>query len=168
MAKSSTSLDKWRGYFSSAESDIFNVIKRAIMVASSDYPSEFKLNRDGIAELLFACKLAKCRGCGRTELAVPSDDPVEGNGDDKCKCGTESRGIKDAKESKAYRRDDDDDDDRKMANVDRICDQSFEAAEALSDEIEEETRMVEEVSRIKGIIDDSEEEVFLVFVFVAV
>lgn len=73
MAKVLTSLDDWREYFSTANSDIFDIITHAITVAAADYPREFTLNRGGIAELLFSR-----RGRGGIELAVlPSDDPAK-------------------------------------------------------------------------------------------
>ncbi|KAK6125196.1 hypothetical protein DH2020_041062 [Rehmannia glutinosa] len=89
MANTSSSLDKWREYFRSANSDIFDIIEHAIMVAASDCPYDFKLKRDRIAETLFACKVTKCFGCDRVELAVPNGDGLE-KSEDKYKSGIEA------------------------------------------------------------------------------
>lgn len=48
-----------------ANADIFEIIKRAIMVAASDHPVEFLTKRDDIAQTLFSCKLINCAGCAR-------------------------------------------------------------------------------------------------------
>ncbi|KAK7831604.1 putative mediator of rna polymerase ii transcription subunit 26a [Quercus suber] len=71
MAKKSGSLDYWRNYFRTANSDIFEIIDHAIMVATLDFPKKFKLRRDRIAERLFSCKFSRCLGCDRVELPVP-------------------------------------------------------------------------------------------------
>ncbi|KAK6124819.1 hypothetical protein DH2020_041435 [Rehmannia glutinosa] len=89
MANTSSSLDKWREYFRSANSDIFDIIEHAIMVAASDCPYDFKLKRDRIAETLFACKVTKCFGCDRVELAVPNGDGLD-KSEDKYKSGIEA------------------------------------------------------------------------------
>ncbi|KAI3760702.1 hypothetical protein L1987_51101 [Smallanthus sonchifolius] len=64
----------WREYFKKSNGDIFETIEKAIMVAVSDYPKEFGVRRDGIAQLLFNCKLIKCYGCDKVELGVPGVD----------------------------------------------------------------------------------------------
>ncbi|KAI9115235.1 hypothetical protein K1719_013554 [Acacia pycnantha] len=56
----SDSLEYWRNYFQTANSDIFDIIDHAIMVAVSDNPNEFRLRRDEIAELLFSSKDGGC------------------------------------------------------------------------------------------------------------
>ncbi|KAL0404783.1 UNVERIFIED_CONTAM: putative mediator of RNA polymerase II transcription subunitb [Sesamum radiatum] len=166
MANASMSLDKWREYFRSANSDIFDIIEHAILVAASDCPYDFKLKRDRIAERLFACKVTKCFGCERIELAVPTGDGVE-KSEDKYKSGIEAGGSKDTKESKANSssRDDDDDDDddddhREVMemNVNQISNYSYGDVDALTDEIEEESQFFGEVLRIKEILDNNEEE----------
>ncbi|KAL2226066.1 UNVERIFIED_CONTAM: putative mediator of RNA polymerase II transcription subunit 26b, partial [Sesamum indicum] len=163
MANASMSLDKWREYFRSANSDIFDIIEHAIMVAASDCPYVFKLKRDQIAERLFACKVTKCFGCERIELAVPTGDGVE-KSEDKYKSGIEAGGSKDTKESKvnsSSRDDDDDDDDHREVmemNVNQISNYSYGDVDALTDEIEEESQFFGEVLRIKEILDNNEEE----------
>ncbi|KAL0359646.1 UNVERIFIED_CONTAM: putative mediator of RNA polymerase II transcription subunitb [Sesamum angustifolium] len=166
MANASMSLDKWREYFRSANSDIFDIIEHAILVAASDCPYDFKLKRDRIAERLFACKVTKCFGCERIELAVPTGDGVE-KSEDKYKSGIEAGGSKDTKESKvnSSSRDDDDDDDddddhREVMemNVNQISNYSYGDVDALTDEIEEESQFFGEVLRIKEILDNNQEE----------
>ncbi|KAL7097695.1 hypothetical protein ACP275_10G159700 [Erythranthe tilingii] len=165
MANASVaSLDKWREYFRSANSNIFGIIEYAIMVAASDCPYDFKLKRDRIAEMLFACKMTKCFGCDRIELAVPNGVVLEKNEDKYNKSGADAGGSKDTKESKvnSSTREEDDDvdddvDDREM-NVNHVSNYSYGDAEALTDEIEEESQLFGEVLRIKEIVDNYEDE----------
>lgn len=160
MADTSVSLDKWRDYFRSANSDIFNIIEHAILVAASDCPYDFKLKRDRIAEMLFTCKVTKCFGCDRIELAVPNADGLE-KSEDQFKSGIEPGGSKDTKESKVNSSSRDYDDHREVMemNVNQISNYGYGDAEALTDEIEEESQFYGEVLRIKEIIDNNEEEV---------
>lgn len=174
MTKNPVSLDKWRDYFSTANSDIFCIIEHAIMVAVSDCPYDFKLKRDRIAEVLFTCKVTKCLGCNRAELCVGNDDCLKGiDGDGEFKTGVEAVGSnKDSKESKmnsSSRDEDDEEDEEDDDNNDdhsvetnaknRVRDHDCDDAEALNDEIEEESQFLEEVFRIKGVIEDREGKV---------
>lgn len=165
MATTPVSLDKWREYFRGANSDIFDIIEHAVMVAACDCPYDFKLKRDRIAEMLFTCKVTKCFGCDRVELAIPNADGVEKRDDnDKCRSGIEAGGSKDTKESKVNSSGDDDDHDHHrevavMNVVNQVSNNSYGDAEALTDEMEEESQMLDEVFRIKAIIENSEEEV---------
>lgn len=155
-------LDKWREYFRSCcNSDIFDIIEHAILVAASDCPKEFKLRRDRIAETLFSAKLIKCVGCDHVELGVKSD----GDGEEfKIDGGFEFEGGR-SKESKVDScRDDHDDDHHHGADGDEMNDQmvshfSYDDAEALTDEIEKESQIHGEVLRIKEVLENSEDEV---------
>ncbi|KAK4346096.1 hypothetical protein RND71_036272 [Anisodus tanguticus] len=128
------------------------------MVAAIDHPKEFKLRRDGIAELIFTCNITNCFGCDKVELVVPNADDIVPNVDevvpntddeDTIKCNfefvKELEGC-DVKENKSE------------MNVNKISNYSYSEAEALSDEIEEESQTVGEVLRIKKIIDNNQEE----------
>ncbi|GER52550.1 transcription elongation factor-related family protein [Striga asiatica] len=170
MAKNTSfsSLDKWRDYFRTANSDIFDIIEKAIMVAASDCPYDFKLKRDRIAELLFACKITRCFGCERLELAIPGGGWPE-KSEDKYKSGVEAGGSKDTKESKVNSSDrcciDDGDDcddvnhrEVMEMNMNRVRDDSYGDVEALNDEIEEESQFYGEVLRIKEVLDNHKEE----------
>ncbi|CAK7340286.1 unnamed protein product [Dovyalis caffra] len=178
----SVSLDYWRDYFRTANSDIFGIIDHAILVAASDCPKEFKLRRDRIAERLFSCRLIKCTGCNRVELAVPGHD--DGESDDRGCCskrrdGDNSGGGDDdddveididdggfeyegggSKESKvnSSNRDNDIDNGEVNLNDQLVSNFSFGDAEALTDEIEEVSQTVDEVLRIKDILYNSQHE----------
>lgn len=148
----SGSLDNWRNYFRSANGDIFDIIDHAVMVAALDCPKEFKLRRDRIAEKLFTCKLTRCSGCDRVELAVPSGNEFDDDEDD-CKrdgCEFEAGG---SKESKVNSSRDDHVSNQIVSNF--SC---GDIAEALTDEIEEESQVVGEVLRIKEILLNSQDE----------
>ena len=165
MAKKSGSLDYWRNYFRTANSDIFEIIDHAIMVAASDCPKEFKLRRDRIAERLFSCKLSRCLGCDRVELAVPcgggeedeteeeddSDGGCKSSGFERGGCEFEPGGSKESKNSNTV--------DHGEMNVNQVSNYSYGEAEALTDEIEEQSEIVGEVLRIKEILYNSEYEV---------
>ncbi|XP_062166629.1 probable mediator of RNA polymerase II transcription subunit 26b [Alnus glutinosa] len=160
MAKKSGSLENWRNYFRTASSDIFDIIDHAIMVAASDCPKEFRLRRDRIAERLFSCRLTRCSGCDRVELAVPDGEEEEDDDDDGgCKssefdrdaCEFEAGGSKESKANSSR-------DDLGEMNMNQITNYSYGEAEALTDEIEEESEIVGEVLRIKDILYDCEVE----------
>lgn len=158
MAAKSGSMDYWRNYFRNANSDIFSIIDYAILVAASDCPKEFRLRRDRIAEQLFSCRLTRCLGCDRVELAVAGD--VDGDdGETGFKndfagdgCEFEAGG---SKESKAYSSRDD----QGEMNFNQLSNYSFGEAEALTDEMEQESQIVGEVLRIKEILSNLDEEV---------
>lgn len=153
----SGSLDNWRNYFRSANGDIFDIIDHAVMVAALDCPKEFKLRRDRIAEKLFTCKLTRCSGCDRVELAVPSGNEFDDDEED-CKrdgCEFEAGG---SKESKVNSCRDDHVSNQIVSNF-----SSGDIAEALTDEIEEESQVVGEVLRIKEILHNSRDEVSVCF-----
>ncbi|CAN4118670.1 unnamed protein product [Withania somnifera] len=156
MAKSSGSLEKWRDYFGRANSDIFDIIEYAVMVAAVDCPKEFKLRRDKIAEMLFTCKLTMCFGCDKVELALPiiGNDDVDGKMKGKNEFGGGgAAGV--SKESKANSSVDHHD---VELNVNQVSNYSYGEAEALTEEIEEQTQTFEEVMSIKDIIDNSQAE----------
>ncbi|KAL0316740.1 UNVERIFIED_CONTAM: putative mediator of RNA polymerase II transcription subunitb [Sesamum radiatum] len=158
MATTPVSLDKWREYFRGANSDIFDIIEHAVMVAACDCPYDFKLKRDRIAEMLFTCKFTKCFGCDRVELAVPNPDSVEkrDDDDDKYRSGIEAGGgSKDTKESKVN---DEHRTEIVVMDVNQISNNSYGDVEVLTDEIEEESQILDEVLRIKAILDNRQEE----------
>lgn len=134
-SKSAGRMDYWRDYFRTSNGDLFETIEKAIIVAASDYPKEFRIRRDGIAQTLFSCKLIKCSGCDKLELGFPADDEQQ---------------------------DDDDDDDHKEVNVgnnnNQVSNYSYGVAEALTDEIEEESQLFGEVMRIKEVVDNHQDE----------
>ncbi|XP_027330855.1 probable mediator of RNA polymerase II transcription subunit 26b [Abrus precatorius] len=165
MTMNKGSLDYWRNYFRASNSDIFDIIGHAIMVAASDCPKEFRLRRDGIAERLFSCRLSRCLGCDRVELSVSMDDE---DGDDEGGSGGGGGRKSDfdgdgaefefeagaSKESKVNSSRDD----HGEMNLNQVSNYSYGEAEALTDEIEEESKHVEEVFRIKEILLNYEEE----------
>lgn len=158
----SGSLDCWRSYFRSANSDIFDIIDHAIKVAASDCPKEFRLRRDGIAERLFSSKVTRCLGCDRLELAVSGDDEEEDGG---CKSDFDRDGGEveagASKESKVHSSKDD----HGEMNTNHVNNFSYGEAEALTDEIEEESQFVGEVLRIKETLHNSEVEVGSLYLF---
>ncbi|XP_054781963.1 probable mediator of RNA polymerase II transcription subunit 26b isoform X2 [Prosopis cineraria] len=149
------SLDYWRSYFRTANSDIFDIIDHAIMVAASDCPKEFRLRRDGIAERLFSCLMTRCLGCERLEWAVSGVDEEYDGG---CKSGFNGDGVEveagASKESKAHSSRDD----HGEMNMNHFNNYSYGEAEALTDDIEEESQLVREILRIKEILRNSEGE----------
>lgn len=157
MADAAVSLEKWRGYFRSASSDIFSIIEHAILVAASDCPYDFRLKRDRIAEMLFTCKAIKCFGCDKVELAVPNGDGL-GNSEDKLKSEIDAGGSKESKVNSSSRDYDAEVMEMNTNHVVNYSDGDAEA-EALTDDIEAESHFYGEVLRIKDVVDNFEEEV---------
>lgn len=174
------SLDNWRDYFRRANSDIFDIIEHAIMVAASDCPKEFKGRREKIAELLFTCRLTRCLGCDRVELAVSEVDngsndgevkmvikgvdQFHGDHDDDDDHVDGGNGSKGSKVNSTTRDNYDDDDDHNTGDggdmmMNHQSNFSYDDAEALTDEIEEANEVVEEVLRIKELLLNSKDEV---------
>ncbi|KAI4386582.1 hypothetical protein MLD38_004503 [Melastoma candidum] len=156
MKPNSVGVDYWREYFRPSNRSIFDIIDGAIMVAASDCPQEFKLRRDRIAERLFSCRLARCSGCDRVELAVPSggEDVDRDDEDGLMKSGIAGDGdARGGSKVNSTGRDD-----RRDTALNREANYSHGGAEALTDDIGEESRILEEVSRIKGILMNYEEE----------
>ncbi|KAL4203336.1 hypothetical protein AMTRI_Chr01g103500 [Amborella trichopoda] len=132
-------LDDWREFFREAGSDIFSVIEYAITIAASDCPKEFRLRRDKIAERLYACKLIRCGECDNVTVAMPGEERESG-----------FEGGSGGKESKVNSSSDD-------VDRNRISNYSYDEAEALTEEIEEESEIVREVCRIKEVLSNSDE-----------
>lgn len=156
-------LDDWRDYFRTSNSDIFDIIEHAIMVAASDCPQEFRIRRDRIAETLFSSKLAKCVVCDTVELSVPAGGGGEEGGGGCCNNivkfeeeeggrGGFGGGSKGSKVDSCR-------DDQVMGMMNQVSNYSFGEAEALTDEMEEESQIVAEVLRIKKILDNCQDEV---------
>lgn len=168
-------------------SDIFDIIEQAIMVAAADCPNEFRVRRERIAELLFTCKLTRCLGCDRVELAVSEVDNNNNNNDgdggkvnvkvvdkfhvvavdhDHVNGDADADGGSKVNSNTRENVFDDDDghggggDDHVDMNVmmNHESNFSYDAAEALTDEIEEARELVEEVLRIKEILLNSQDQ----------
>ncbi|XP_064954777.1 probable mediator of RNA polymerase II transcription subunit 26b isoform X1 [Musa acuminata AAA Group] len=144
MADSSGSLDYWRKFFRSANSDIFEVIEHAVLVAASDYPEEFRSRRDRMVENLFTVLLPRCFGCDRVAEGEEGNASVKRDGEKESKVDSNNVGPEDLN--------------RIVSNY------SFDEAEALTEEMEEEGQIVGEVLRIKEIFanhhDESESTLF--------
>ncbi|XAR48299.1 hypothetical protein NMG60_11031065 [Bertholletia excelsa] len=165
MAKKSGTMDHWRNYFGTSNSDIFDIIEHAIMVAASDCSQEFRLRRDQIAETLFSCKLTRCLGCDRVELSVSDKVARQGestgddNDDEGCKSDFDRDEYDDfegggSKESKVNSSREEPVD----MNMNQMSNYSYGDAEALTDEIEEQSQIVGEVLRVKEILGHSQDE----------
>ncbi|XP_031473173.1 probable mediator of RNA polymerase II transcription subunit 26b [Nymphaea colorata] len=131
-------IDRWRKFFRGADGDIFDVLEYAILVAASDCPKEFRIRRDEIAQKLFSCRLIRCVECDSVALAEPTEDR-DG--------GSEGCHVKESKVNSST-----DDNERN-----RISNYSYDEAEALTEEIEEESQIVGEVLRIKEVLESPDE-----------
>ncbi|XP_058107415.1 probable mediator of RNA polymerase II transcription subunit 26b [Magnolia sinica] len=147
MAVKSGVLDYWRKCFNSTNADIFEVIEYAIIIASLDCPKELRMRRDRIAEKLFSCRLTRCVGCDRVEAAAPEEDEDGG-----CKDGFGGDGDFGRKESKGNSST------NEGGKMNRVSNYSYDEAEALTEEIEEESQIVGEVLRIKEILSNKQDE----------
>ncbi|GAB4851779.1 hypothetical protein Ancab_031179 [Ancistrocladus abbreviatus] len=149
--------DHWRDYFRKANSDIFDIIEHAIVVAASDCPKEFRVRRDRIAELLFSTKLTRYTLCDSVELALPlaADDDEDEDEDDvddgRFKSDYDVGGSKESKANSSRH-------EQAELNVNHVSNYSYGEAEALTEEIEEESQIVGEAFRIKQILQNFEDE----------
>lgn len=143
MASLPGSVDYWRKFFRSADSDIFGVMEHAIVVAASDYPEEFRSRRDGLVEKFFTALLPRCLGCDRVD---PRGAEVE-----------EGRGSVRRVGEKENKVDSSNDGPDSSTRV--VSNYTYDEAEALTEEIEEEGQIVEEVLSIKEILANHHEEV---------
>lgn len=151
MAMKLRSLDEWRKFFGKANSDIFEVIQHAIMMAASDYPKEFRLRRDQIAATLFSCKSTRCFGCDHVELLLPKDEDkssgVFKSEFDRDDHAEEAGGCKEMNSCR---------DDHGEMTINQASNDNCREADSLTDEFEEQT--VEEVLMIKDLLDNEQYE----------
>ncbi|XP_049401507.1 probable mediator of RNA polymerase II transcription subunit 26b [Solanum stenotomum] len=159
MKKMSGELRQWRAYFRSSNLDIFYIIESALRVAAIDHPKEFKLRRDGINELLFSI------GGFDSDKAENVVDVEGDKGKRKCKnelvrelndCDVEKRKSESNVEVEALS--DEIEEESRVVNEALSIKNSYVEVEALSDEIEEESRVVNEALLIKKIIDNNQNE----------
>ncbi|KAK7378021.1 hypothetical protein VNO80_03457 [Phaseolus coccineus] len=151
----SWSVDEWREYFVSSNSDIFEIIENAIIVAASDCPKEFRVKRDTIAERLFCSSLTRCAGCDHVELAARGVGKESDDGG--CQNAVKRDGGEFAGASKESKVNEGGDEDAEI-DVNGVSNYSFGEAEALTDEMDEETQYVGEILRIKDVLLNRDEE----------
>ncbi|KAK4740647.1 hypothetical protein SAY87_024235 [Trapa incisa] len=157
MASALKTLDQWREYFHEVNCDIFAIIDRTIVVAALDSPEEFQLRKNRFVEQLFTSRLTRCAVCGRTEQAVPVVEEEEAT---TRPIGSNCAGKSGSQESKVNRsnRDDKADDNDNQQGEPLVSNYSIRETESPTNEIDEQFQLVEEVSRIKGILQNNEEE----------
>ncbi|KAK4725587.1 hypothetical protein R3W88_028366 [Solanum pinnatisectum] len=150
MKKMSRELRQWRAYFRSSDLNIFYIIESALRVAAIDHPKEFKLRRDGINELLFSI------GAFDSDKVENVVDVEGDKGKRKCKnelvrelndCDVEKRKSESNVEVEALS--DEIEEESRVVNEALSIKKSYVEVKALSDEIEEESRVVNEALSIK-------------------
>ncbi|KAL9232628.1 hypothetical protein vseg_007716 [Gypsophila vaccaria] len=180
-------LEKWRKYFRRVKKgDIFDVIENAIMVAALDCAKEFEFRKSRIAQLLFSCRVSRCLGCNRVDLITPHDHlpQYEDEEGDHGGCGTQSKNEFGGEDDVDFEDEDEDEEDVEVEvdiegneggggcvevgvgvevevgddEVGPCSNFSYGDAEALTDLIEEEKELVNEVLRIKDILYNSKDE----------
>ncbi|XP_059428506.1 probable mediator of RNA polymerase II transcription subunit 26b [Corylus avellana] len=128
-------LDYWRNYFEGVNSTIFEIIYNAIIVAPTDHPKEFRLQRGQIAEKLYWCHWNQCCGHDDHNEECASDLKIGG--------GNRQNTVNSSRDAHAE------------MNTGKF---SYSEAEALTDEIDEENQIFGEVIRIKEILDHFQDE----------
>ncbi|XP_041024635.1 probable mediator of RNA polymerase II transcription subunit 26b [Juglans microcarpa x Juglans regia] len=155
-------LEYWKSYFQGVDSGIFEIIDHAIMVAATDHPKEFMLQRGQIAEKLYSCQWTQCCSHEHSVVAVPKKTNNE-NLNCECACGRAKSGLTGSagdleivggRQSKV----DSSRDDHAEMKTSQVRKYTYSEAEALTDEIDEENEIIGEVRRIKEILDNSQEE----------
>ncbi|KAH9324414.1 hypothetical protein KI387_004592, partial [Taxus chinensis] len=157
-------MDRWRDFFEGAGTDICTIIENAIAVAASDCPQELMVRRDRIAQRLFACGFVRCGQCSALTLAGP-DSFSEG---DNIKGGVILPRCEGQHNHAKGSRDDGSPTNKGTSSSNEVernkaSNYSYDEAEALTEEIEEESEVIREVDRIKGILsnpDESEKQLY--------
>ncbi|XP_078446590.1 transcription elongation factor (TFIIS) family protein [Wolffia australiana] len=144
MAVESDRLEYWRKYFRSANASVFDVIEQAIHVAAADSPAELRRQRDRIAVVLFSSHLPVCHGCDNPRIPEEEEENEEEE-------ETKERGL-DCRKSARFDQEDE------LGNNPVVSNYSYDEAEALTEEIEEESQTIEEVLRIKELLFHKEDE----------
>ncbi|GAB2258650.1 hypothetical protein Droror1_Dr00014810 [Drosera rotundifolia] len=83
------SVDRWRDYFKTSNSDVIEIIEKAIMVAAVDCPKKLMARRDRLAEMLCLwCPMLSPRVKGEeaAEMVVSSDESLKSDVDDGVCC----------------------------------------------------------------------------------
>ncbi|PIA59977.1 hypothetical protein AQUCO_00400689v1 [Aquilegia coerulea] len=140
----------WRKFFQSSNADIFEILEQAIMIAATDCPNDFKFRRDEIAEKLFTCQFTRCGGCDGLELSMPKEeqnkdvvkDNSKGHGDSVYLEEKENKGNCSTNGTSEM-------------NANQVSCISYNEAEALTDVLEEEGQIIEDVFRIREILVNS-------------
>ncbi|KAG6641106.1 hypothetical protein CIPAW_09G049600 [Carya illinoinensis] len=151
-------LEYWKNYFQGVDSGIFEIIDHAIMVAATDHPKEFMLQRGQIAEKLYSCQWTQCCSHEQSVVAVPKKTNNE-NLNYECACGRAKSRLTSIAGDLNIAGD-------KQAKIDSPAEMkmklvrknTYSEAEALTDEIDEENEIIGEVKRIKEVLDNSQEE----------
>ncbi|KAJ7528934.1 hypothetical protein O6H91_15G026000 [Diphasiastrum complanatum] len=141
-------LHQWRSFFESSGTDLMTVIDRAITIASLDTPRDLLLRREGFTEKLFAPSLRS-----PSELIELENAGSDGRDSDVLQVKDEGRNEIDDGHDRVS---DPEMDDRAAYG--------YAEAEALSDEMEEESRQMKEILLIKDRLmnyhQSEEEEIF--------
>ncbi|KAI6673703.1 hypothetical protein NL676_001609 [Syzygium grande] len=138
------SLDDWREFFATTDTDIFEFIDTAITLAALDRQRDFRLRRDCIAERLFSTLTTQSRCPGYDDPPASCD-----GGDDCVRANKESKTIRDNSKGDIKR-------DRVDMNPESYLD--YGGAAAFGREIDERSQVVGEVLRIKQVLDNSQRE----------
>ncbi|XP_050242350.1 probable mediator of RNA polymerase II transcription subunit 26b [Quercus robur] len=156
------SFSYWRDYFQGVNCSIFEIIENAIKVAATDHPNEFKLQRGQIVEKLYYCQAGtQCCGQNHNELAMLNETNNGNFNDEHAIVMANTRLTSNAadlevggsEQSKV-----DSSSDQTEMNTTQESKYSYSEAEALTDEIDEESEIFLEVLRTKEILENSQDE----------
>ncbi|KAI3496334.1 hypothetical protein L1887_38692 [Cichorium endivia] len=76
-SESSAVAYEWRNYLQNGNGDIFEILRRAIMVAALDHPTEFQIRRHNIAQTLLSGELIKRFECDKCNKQCPKETKDE-------------------------------------------------------------------------------------------
>ncbi|KAL4607404.1 hypothetical protein ACB092_09G171400 [Castanea dentata] len=163
MDLNNKSFGYWRDYFQGVNcSSIFEIIDNAIIVAAIDHPKEFKSQRGQIVEKLYSCQAGtQCCGQNHNELGMLNETNNGNFNDERAIVMTNPRLTSNAadlevggsEQSKV-----DSSSDQTEMNTTQESKYSYSEAEALTDEIDEESEIFVEVLRTKEILENSQDE----------
>ncbi|KAJ0978959.1 hypothetical protein J5N97_014433 [Dioscorea zingiberensis] len=146
MASEPGSMDWWRRYLRSSGMDIFEVIQQSMVVAVTDYPNEFKMRRDEMAQTLFTCHWTRRRGDRDGDLL---SEKIDGDEEDETKRVVYSGGAKGSKMDISEA--------PGLEVGGMVSNYSYDEAEALTEVMEEQSLILGEVLRIKEVLCGKDE-----------
>ncbi|CAK9855776.1 unnamed protein product, partial [Sphagnum jensenii] len=131
-------------------SQLFEAIEAALAIAARHYPHELRRRRDAFAEQLFAPQAVESSQCDLLKpgnCLIPQDS---GEVDVRNK-----QRLQNQHRDQEERREEEDDEEEEV-EVEEGMGEEYDEVEALTDQMEEESRQIQEINRIKMRITDLE------------
>ncbi|CAK9191040.1 unnamed protein product [Sphagnum troendelagicum] len=137
------------------ESQLFEAIEAALAIAARHYPHELRRRRDAFAEQLFAPQAVESSQCDLLKpgnCLIPQDS---GEVDVRNKQRLQNQ-HRDQEERREEEDDEEEEEEQAQEEGTEGMGEEYDEVEALTDQMEEESRQIQEINRIKMRITDLE------------